>query len=183
MIKTKQRSVRVFEIDNTQLQECVDFLARHAVLLKEYLIFFMQAPQEELKILCGELGLTYFVPNHSFLASNPTPQAQSTKSLRVVSKPVRSGEEIEHEGDLIICESVHHGARIYASGNLMVFGKCEGRLECGGDYLMLKSIIASPIIFAGQIFSQEMLEKINADSQILKLVVKNGDFITIKDMK
>ena len=182
MIKTKQRSVRVFEIDNTQLQECIGFLVRHAVLLKEYLIFFMYAPQEELKILCEELGLTYFVPNHSFLTSKREPEARA-KSLRVVSKPVRSGEEIEHEGDLIICESVHHGARIYASGNLMVFGKCEGRLECGGSYLILKSIIASPIIFAGQIFSQEMLVKINADSQILKLVVKNGDFITIKDMK
>ncbi len=180
MIQTKQRSIRVFEIDNTNLQECLEFLTKNAPLLKDYLIFFTLSPQEELKDLSQQLGLTYFVPNHSLM---PAKQKPATKSLRIISKPVRSGEEIEHHGDLIICENVHHGARVYASGNLVLFGKCEGRIECEGEYLILKNIKANPIVFGEQIFSQAMLEKINTHQDVLKLVIKNGDFITIKEIQ
>ncbi|WP_104697124.1 MULTISPECIES: septum site-determining protein MinC [unclassified Helicobacter] len=182
MIKTRQRNIRVFEIDNTNLQECLEFLKKHSLLLRDYLIFFTQTPQEELKALLLELGLTYFVPNHSF-ASNNQEKQEIVKELKIISKPVRSGEDIEHNGDLIICDNVHHGARISATGCMMIFGNCEGRIECDGQYLILKNIIANHIIFNGQIFSQEMLERINTNPKNLKLVLQNGDFITIKELK
>lgn len=184
MIKTKQKTIRAFEIDNSNMQECLEFLTKNFLLLKDYLIIFTITPQEEIKLLTQELGLTYFVPNHSFGSRElQTEKKSENKQIRVVSKAMRSGEEIEHEGDLIVCDNVHNGARIYATGNLMIFGKCEGRIECGGDYLILRSIIGNHIIFAGQIFSDEMLQAINANQEALKLIVKNGECITIKELK
>ncbi|MCE3039936.1 septum site-determining protein MinC [Helicobacter anatolicus] len=184
MVKVKQKTIRAFEIDNTNLQECVEFLVKNSVLLKDYLIIFTSTPQEEIQTLTQELNLTYFVPNYSFKQSGHQVENVAEKSqLRVISKPTRSGEEVEHDGDLIICENIHNGAKIYVSGNLVIFGKCEGRIECGGKYLILKSIIGNPLIFAGQIFSDSMLNMINANQDILKLVVRNGDCITIKELK
>lgn len=184
MIKVKQRNIRVFEIDNSNLQACMEFLAKNALLLKDYLIFLSTSPQEELKVLIKQLGLTYFVPNHSFISNKSNKQETSApKALKIISKPVRSGEEIEHNGDLIVCEDIHNGARVYATGNLILFGNCEGRLECAGEYLILKNIKANYIIFGGEIFSQAMFDKINTQTDVLKLVIKNGDFITIKELK
>ena len=182
MIQTRQKNIRIFEIDNTQKQECKEFLIKNAILLRDYLIFFVLDPQEDLKELCQELGLTYFVPNHSFVSHQDKKQKPQEEFLRVVSKPVRSGEEIDHEGDLVICSNVHHGARIYASGNLTIFGACDGRVECGGEYLILRTITSNQVIFSGQIFSVPMLEKINNNPQKFKLIVRNGDFITIKEI-
>ncbi|RDU74601.1 hypothetical protein CQA57_00695 [Helicobacter anseris] len=182
MIQTKQRSIRVFEIDNTDLEECLDFLQKHSLLLKDYLIFFAHTPQKELEELALQLGLTYFVPNHSF-APIKVEKSREVEKLKIISKPVRSGEDIEHQGDLIICDNVHNGARISATGCISIFGNCEGRIECDGAYLILKNIHANHIIFNGQIFSKEMLDKINSNPQNLKLVIRNGDFITIKELK
>lgn len=182
MIQTKQRNIRVFEIDNTNLEECLDFLQKHSLLLKDYLIFFVHAPQKELEDLVLQLGLTYFVPNYSF-APIKVENSRETEKLKIISKPIRSGEDIEHQGDLIICDNVHNGARISATGCISIFGNCEGRIECDGEYLILKNIHANHIIFSGQIFSKEMLDKINLNPQNLKLVVRNGDFITIKELK
>ncbi|CBG39434.1 septum site-determining protein MinC [Helicobacter mustelae] len=190
MIKAKQRNLRAFEIENHDDGECIEFLKKNAVLLRDYLVIFVNPISPALSGFITDLGLNVFLQNalqnlQTTLtqSSLPTKDAPVQKKALKVLPKLRSGEEVEHDGDLIILENIHNGARVYASGNLSIFGKCEGRIECGGDYLILKSIMGNHIIFSGQIFSEEMLERINANQNKLKLIVRNGDCITIKEIE
>ena len=187
MVKTRQKNIRIFEIDNSDDRACSEFLTKNAPLLKDYLIFFATTPSEFLANVCIDLGLDYFIPNNRLFAQTPQVslnQERGNKApLNIISRAIRSGEEIESSGDLIICGNVHNGARIYAEGNLMIFGRCEGRVECGGEYLILKSITSNQVIFSGQIFSSAMLERINQNPNSPKLIVRNGEFITIKEIE
>ncbi len=187
MVKTKQKNIRIFEIDNSDDRACSDFLIKNAPLLKDYLIFFTIVPSEFLTTICADLGLDYFISNNRFFTQKPQASLEQDKEskapLSIVSRAIRSGEEIQGNGDLIICGNVHNGARIYARGNLMIFGRCEGRVECEGEYLILKSITSNQVIFSGQIFSSAMLERINQNPNSSKLIVRNGEFITIKEIE
>lgn len=186
MIKTKQKTIRVFEIDNSDEKACCTFLDRNSPLLKDYLIFFTTNPSDHLASVCAQLGLDYFIPNNRLLSQKPKSEPEplvAKPALNIISRHIRSGEEIESEGDLIICGNVHNGARIHAEKNLMIFGRCEGRIECEGEYLILMSIYSSQVVFSGQIFSTAMLEKINQNPDVFKLITRSGELITIKEIE
>ncbi len=187
MVKTRQRKINIFEIDNSNEKKCIEFLRKNAPLLQNYPVIFAQEPGRELCQACVDLGLTYFVSNRmDFLNSQKSHQSElkpSSIPLRVISRTIRSGEEIRSEGSLIICLNVHHGARIDARGDLIIFGRCEGQIECGGEYLILKSIYSSQIIFSGQIFSPAMIEQINQNPDCLKLITCDGESVKIKEIR
>lgn len=61
-------------------------------------------------------------------ASKPTLMASS----KVITKPVRSGQQIYAEGgDLIVIASVSPGAELLADGNIHVYGTLRGRALAG----------------------------------------------------
>lgn len=187
MVKSRQRNIRVFQIENEDENECLEFLKKNAPLLKDYLIFFSYPPSKILMDLCQSIGLCYFCPNESFTHLSdrkpPSSDASKKRTLDIVTKPVRSGEELDSQGDLIICANIHHGARICAGGNLIIFGHCDGYVECWGDFLILRSITSGQVIFSGQIFSSAMIDRINVDPESEKLIIRNGDVITIKTIE
>lgn len=56
---------------------------------------------------------------------------ESDKSTRIITQPVRSGQQIYHAGELIILASVGAGAEILADGNIHVYGSLRGRALAG----------------------------------------------------
>ena len=69
-------------------------------------------------------------------ASEPAPEAPPAPSepvaARVVSQPVRSGQQVyAPEGDLIILAPVQAGAQVLAAGNIHVYGPLRGRALAG----------------------------------------------------
>lgn len=65
--------------------------------------------------------------NHQ-LNKQPT---ESDPSTRIITQPVRSGQQIYHAGELIILASVGAGAEILADGNIHVYGPLRGRALAG----------------------------------------------------
>jgi septum site-determining protein MinC len=49
----------------------------------------------------------------------------------VIHRSLRSGEKIEHDGDVAIFGQVNSGAEIVASGSILVFGKLKGLAHAG----------------------------------------------------
>jgi len=67
-------------------------------------------------------------------AETPAPRASAVDPppARIVSQPVRSGQQIlAPEGDLVILAPVQAGAEVLAAGNIHVYGPLRGRALAG----------------------------------------------------
>lgn len=60
------------------------------------------------------------------------PQVSKVPSTKMVSHPVRSGQQVfAPDGDLVILSSVNAGAEVLAAGNIHVYGALRGRAMAG----------------------------------------------------
>lgn len=67
-------------------------------------------------------------------SSDEDTRPQNTKRAKLVTVPVRSGQQIVNlSGDLIVTSSVSHGAELLADGNIHVYGALRGRALAGID--------------------------------------------------
>lgn len=61
----------------------------------------------------------------------PREKAATSTPSRLIDQPVRSGQQVYSEGDLIITSSVSDGAELLAEGNIHVYGNLRGRALAG----------------------------------------------------
>ena len=93
----------------------------------------------------------------------PTPAAV-TKPVKVISRPVRSGQQVYAEGgDLVITAAVSEGAEVLADGNIHVYGTLRGRALAGvkGNVharVFCQSLDADLISIAGQFIMHESVK-------------------------
>ena len=83
--------------------------------------------------------------------------ASATKA-QVFMDLIRSGKEITSEGDIIIFNRVNSGANIKSTKNIFVFGKCDGNIDCRGEYMVLSKIAKGKILFQGIAITPNMLK-------------------------
>jgi len=65
-------------------------------------------------------------------APEPKP-ASDNRNLLTIDLPVRSGQTIQHPGDITIIGSVASGAEIVAGGSIHIYGALRGRALAGSD--------------------------------------------------
>ena len=56
-------------------------------------------------------------------------------TLKIVSIPLRGGQALQHDGDVLMLGDLHHGAEINATGSIIVLGAIQGQVHagCNGD--------------------------------------------------
>lgn len=95
--------------------------------------------------------------------SEPT-LASTFKPAKVISRPVRSGQQVYAEGgDLVVTASVSEGAELLADGNIHVYGTLRGRALAGvkGNTqarVFCQSLDAELISIAGQFIMHETVK-------------------------
>ena len=52
-------------------------------------------------------------------------------SLKIVSSPLRSGQTLRHDGDVLMLCNLHSGAEIQATGSIIVLGTLLGQVHAG----------------------------------------------------
>ncbi|OMH39300.1 septum site-determining protein MinC [Motiliproteus sp. MSK22-1] len=85
------------------------------------------------------------------------------QSSTLISRPVRSGQQIYAEGDLIILAQVSEGAEVLAAGNIHVYGPLRGRALAGvkGDTearIFCQSLEAELVSVAGNFKLSDALQ-------------------------
>lgn len=91
-------------------------------------------------------------------------QNQSTDSplsqikSQVFTELIRSGKEISGDSDIVVFNRVNSGANIKSSKNVFVFGKCDGNIDCRGEYMVLSKIAKGKILFQGIAITPNMLK-------------------------
>lgn len=100
---------------------------------------------------------------------------QAPTKSRLVTSPVRSGQQIVAKGaDLIITSSVSHGAELLADGSIHIYGALRGRALAGlsGDLdarIFCQSLEAELVSIAGFYRLSDAIEPINGPCQIYLL--------------
>jgi septum site-determining protein MinC len=65
-------------------------------------------------------------------AGDPEPEAPMTASVKVVDRPLRSGQQVYFpEGSLVILQHTSAGSEILAGGSVHVYGSLRGRVLAG----------------------------------------------------
>ncbi|MDR3165302.1 MAG: septum site-determining protein MinC [Synergistaceae bacterium] len=63
--------------------------------------------------------------------SEPAPAEESPCGTLVLHQSLRSGQRVEHRGDVIITGHVNDGAEVLASGNITILGRLNGLVHAG----------------------------------------------------
>jgi septum site-determining protein MinC len=120
------------------------------------------------------------------LATAPSPVAKGgvTASAvlpytRVLVNPLRSGMQIEHEGDVVVLAHVSSGAEIRATGHVHIYAKVEGRVFAGAKgydkaKIFTRSMEAEMFSIAGVFVLYDQLEPFRHQPNSFILGVHEG---------
>lgn len=125
MLKTRQKTIKFFEFEaGEDEQTYIDFISKNFPLLKYHTLAFKGEISTKLESFLQSLNLPFMYVGEA-LPESRTPKPTTTlktdssddkSSLSAVSKTlfiekiIRSGEEIIHNGDIIIDTKVNNGA-------------------------------------------------------------------------
>lgn len=95
--------------------------------------------------------------------AEPKPQSAAKPVSKIITQPIRSGQQMFHEGDLIILSSISPGAEVIATGCIHVYGALRGRALAGarGDEsarIFCQQFNPELVAIAGQYKVQEDLD-------------------------
>ncbi|GAB6074173.1 septum site-determining protein MinC [Nautilia lithotrophica] len=174
----RQKTIRVFEVDDyDNLIKVVE--SKYELIKNHY--FLLREPNKKIEEFLKSKKLPYFIIN----SDGFTPKKEITEEIKVIEKEIvkkiksktliydkiiRSGEEIKSEDNLIFLNRINAGAKIISSGNIEIFDECEGRVECDGDYIIVKKNIKGSIIFKGADIGQ--IEKLTLITENMKKVLE-----------
>lgn len=119
-----------------------------------------QSEQAEALANTAELGVLA-LDNRSEPAAAATAKPEQTaapvapaSSTKVVTQPIRSGQQVVSDGDLIVLGQVGAGAEVIAKGNIHIYGALRGRAFAGakGDensHIFCRQLDAELVAIAG----------------------------------
>jgi septum site-determining protein MinC len=108
--------------------------------------------------------ITYDVPSQDILKragfhiSEPSTRGANPAASLVLHRSLRSGQRVEHRGDVIISGHVNDGAEVLASGSITILGRLSGLVHAGyeGDEsaaVVARSMEALQVRIGGRIGS------------------------------
>lgn len=143
-LKTKLESAVVFFTEGT----IVEIPTKVRVLTAEQ--------QEDLTKLLATYGLIFReAATQCEIAEKSEVETQEVQTL-VVSKTIRSGQEVVHSGSVVIIGDVNPGAEVIAGGDIIIQGTCRGVVHAGAygnssATITANRLLASQIRIAGLI--------------------------------
>jgi septum site-determining protein MinC len=209
MIKAKQKTVRIFDINIEDEKEFFPYMDKNLILLKEYILVISGDITNEITKYLEGHNICFIVAEDCNLKiksksnsdtksdiiqkekselpknvdkitinSHQDDKVQDEPKLKtlLLERPVRSGEEIIHEGDVTIFGRVNSASKVLAEGNVEVYGLIDGLIQCDGDYMVVKELGKGHIIFNGDILEREMFDG------NLKKVTYSSSGVEIKDI-
>lgn len=73
---------------------------------------------------------------------NESKQKQFSEETLIVRRTLRSGQNVNFDGNIVVVGDVNPGAEVIAAGDILVFGKAMGLLHAGKDGDRSKFILA-----------------------------------------
>ncbi|MEA1955226.1 MAG: hypothetical protein U9N02_01890 [Campylobacterota bacterium] len=183
-MKTKQYSVKIFEIELEEEDKFISFFEKNYQFFQNNLILIHGNESENIKEFLDSKNLKYvfniILPKQKNkkksidlieepkkeLIEEPvkevTQEIQKKAHLKVLDKLVRSGQELNIDGDLLLLNRVNSGGSIIVNGTLIITQVVNGSIRCDGDFMMLQASDKANIVFHGVEIDNKLLqEKLN----------------------
>ena len=203
-MKSNQYSVKVYETRIDDEEKFISFFDANYTLFKDHLIVIQGSLSKRIETYLDVKKLKYL---HEFdLPKGRSRKAleselEAEKAERVVSQQIteakveelssrlqnnltvldemiRSGRELNIEGDLLLLNRVNSGATINALGNIIITKVVEGAIRCNGNFMMLTASPKANIIFHGvEVESELLANKLN------RVELKNNEIIITPVLK
>jgi septum site-determining protein MinC len=71
-----------------------------------------------------------------------SPEKERNRKSLIYDRSIRSGQRIEHGGDVVVLGNVHDGGEVISQGNVLVLGKLQGLAHAGSGGDVSASIFA-----------------------------------------
>jgi len=209
MIKAKQKTVRIFDINIKNERDFYPYMDKNLVLLKEYILVLSGDVTEKIKIYLENYNICFIIAENcnikiksksisdtnsdiinksalnehdnveeNTISSQTEDRVSEVKRVETLflERPVRSGEEIIHAGDVTIFGRINSASKVLAEGNVEVYGTIDGVVQCDGNYMVVKDLGKGHIIFNGDILEREQF---NGN---LKKITRTPNGVMIKDI-
>ena len=203
-MKSKQYSVKVYETTVTDESKFIDFFDSNYTLFKDHLIVIQGSMSSNIKSYLESKNLKYLhdvilpkgrtrkaleeelkaqkvdVAVSKQIAENEVERlsTQIQNNLTVLDEMVRSGRELDIQGDLLLLNRVNSGATIKTTGNLIVTKIVEGAIRCHGNFMMLRASRKANIVFQDVEVDNKLLEE-----NLNRVELKNNEIIITPVLK
>lgn len=134
-VSKDQIESEIHEINETELRSVEDLEWESQSDSSEYL-------EEEVRL---------FTPSEESRKERLLPeQIAEKKEILTIQRTIRNGQQINHEGTIVILGDVNPGSEIVAGGDIIIYGNCRGVVQAGvPDYQ--KATITATKLMATQI--------------------------------
>jgi len=106
--------------------------------------------QEELTRLLAIYGLVFQEPSKQLeIVEEDHDEKEELKTL-FIAKTLRSGQEVVHQGSVVIIGDVNPGAEVIAGGDVIIRGTCRGVVHAGA-YGNINATITANCLLASQL--------------------------------
>jgi septum site-determining protein MinC len=173
-----QQAPVVIELDS--IRQALDFATLASALRQHGMIpLGIRGGGEELQELARQAGLPALPagkperPSRQKTAEVPPPVTQTVTQVqevptKILTQPVRSGQQVVSKGDLIVLSMVSRGAEILAQRHIHVYGALRGRALAGvnGDSsarIICQQFDAELVAVAGQYQVNEEFDRTLVD--------------------
>lgn len=194
-MKVKQQTLKGFEFEIDDEAEFEEYYQKNAPLLNGHLLILRGKVSKDIQNYLDKKSVAYVNKNEKNIVTrkkreeavvedSPTkPFVNKTVVIDtavipencVYHRPIRSGEEIESDSDLVFFSRINSGAVIESSRSIQIFGIIDGLVRSDGEYLILREIGKGTVVFHG-----EELTKSQFDGQLKLIQYKDG--IVMKDI-
>jgi len=197
-VKSKQYSVKVFETTVTDDKQFMEFFDTNYALFKDHLIIIQGRVSKDIieylkrksliflqnktlpvarsrKALESELNIQKIESDVNQKMAEEEIAKLSTKlqnNLTVLDSMIRSGRELNIDGDLLLLNRVNSGATIHTTGNLIITQVVDGALRCDGNFMMITASPKANIIFHGVEVDNSLLAK-----KLNRVELKNNEIL------
>ena len=203
-MQVKQSSVKVCEVDLVDENEFISYFDKNYALFKNHLISINGNISQKIEEYLNAKELKYLVntqlpksKNQNIVKKDITPiKVEDSKHLRELEKEllelknkaqrnftvldtlIRSGRELNIEGDLLLLNRVNSGATITIDGNLIITQIVDGSIRCNGNFMMLKASQKANIVFHDvEVDNSFLKERLN------RVELKNDEIIVTPVLK
>jgi len=203
-VQSNQYSVKVFETTIRDEAEFKEFFDANHTLFKDHLILIQGEMSAEIKKYLKDKKLQYLqninlpkgrsrkalekefqILETELAVTKQIAEAELKKlsnkvenNLTVLDGMIRSGRELNIDGDLLLLNRVNSGATINTTGNLIITQVVEGAIRCYGNFMMLTASPKANIVFNGvEVDNSQLKDRLN------RVELKNNEIIITPVLK
>ena len=203
-MRSNQYSVKVYETTIEDEEEFILFFETNYMLFKDHLILIQGNLSQKIKEYLNSKSLSYLhnidlpkgrsrkaleeeleIERSASAVSVQIAEAKLKRlssrlqnNLTVLDTMIRSGREINIEGDLLLLNRVNSGATLNITGNLIIPNVVEGAVRCSGNFMMLTASPKANIIFHGVEVDNDLLK-----NKLNRVELKNNEIIITPVLK